>query len=76
MPIIDDKKLFGLAKPDGTVILQPLYDLINAASEGRMFFEQDGKLGIMDLEGNVILPASLDWEPGWDDYGGGEEHFF
>ena len=76
LPIIDDKELFGLAKPDGTVILQPLYDLINAASEGRMFFEQDGKLGIMDLEGNVILPASLDWEPGWDDYGGGEEHFF
>ena len=30
----------------------------------------------MDLEGHVILPASLDYDPGWDYFGGGEHHFF
>ena len=74
--ITDGDSLCGLARPDGTVIVPPQYEYVEDASEGRIFFHQDAKLGIMDLEGHVILPASLDYDPGWDYFGGGEKHFF
>lgn len=74
--ISDGNEKFGLAQPDGTVIVLPQYEYVEDASEGRAFFYQDEKLGMMDLKGNVILPASLDYDPGWDYFGGGEQHFF
>ncbi len=74
--ISDGNGKFGLARPDGTVIVPPQYEYVENASEGRTFFYQDDKLGILDLEGNVILPASLNYDPGWDYFGGGEQHFF
>ena len=74
--ISDGNGQCGLARPDGTVIVPPRYEYIEDAGEGRVFFMQDGKLGVMDLEGNVILPASLDYDPGWDYFGGCESHFF
>ena len=74
--ISDGNGQCGLARPDGTVIVPPRYEYIEDAGEGRVFFMQDGKLGVMDLEGNVILPASLDYDPGRDYFGGCESHFF
>ncbi len=74
--ISDGNDQCGLAQPDGTVIVPPQYEYVEDASEGRMFFMQDGKLGIMDLAGNVILPASLNYDSGWNYFGGGEAHFF
>ena len=74
--ISDGNVQCGLAQPDGTVIVPPQYEYVEDASEGRVFFEQNARLGVMDLEGNVILSASLDYDPGWDYFGGGEQHFF
>ncbi len=50
----------GLARPDGTVVLSPAYEWIGEISEGRMFFWQDGKLGVLDTEGNVLAPQACD----------------
>ncbi|MCQ2152629.1 MAG: WG repeat-containing protein [Bacteroidales bacterium] len=74
--IANDEDLVGLARPDGTIVLPPTYDWIENPSEGRIFFEQGDRLGVMDLEGNEILSATFEWDPGWNVYGGGEEHFY
>lgn len=72
--------LSGLARPDGTVIFTMTKNdgyLISDASEGRVFFERDAnQVGIMDLEGNVILPAVLDYDPGWFHLGRESRLFF
>ena len=70
----DDEAIFmsGLARPDGTIVFTLTENeeyLISDASEGRVFFERDAKAGILDLEGNVILPAVLDYDPGWNYFG-------
>ena len=60
---VSDGTLYGLARPDGNVILYPCYDSVNPAYEGRVFFTKDGKTGILDTEGNVVLPPVLDIDP-------------
>ena len=65
----------GFARPDGAVVFMlpegawPIAD----ASEGRVFFGLDGKVGIMDLEGNLILPPVLDYDPGYNRFGRDDE---
>ena len=76
----DEAFVSGLARPDGTVVFT-LTDnegyLSADASEGRVFFERDdNRVGMMDLEGNVILPTVLEYDPGWDFLGRKAELFF
>ncbi len=74
--ICDNDGLCGLARPDGTVIVWPQYEFVEDASEGRVFFEDQGLLGIMDLEGHVLLKPAFAYDAGFDYFGGGEVHFF
>ena len=68
----------GFAQPGGGVLFMlpegawPIAD----ASEGRVFFTLDGKTGIMDPEGNVILPPELDYDPGYNHFGREDEPAF
>ncbi len=56
---------FGLARPDGTLILDPFYDWIYPAGEGKVLFGTGDLIGVMDTEGNVLLPPVLDYDPDW-----------
>ncbi|MBR6029449.1 MAG: WG repeat-containing protein [Clostridia bacterium] len=60
LKIHDRSGKIGLAKPDGTVVLSPVYEWCGEISEGRVFFVQNGKLGVMDSGGNTIVPAAYE----------------
>ena len=65
-------QIFGLAKPDGTIIKEPCFDYVFSASNGMVCFFQDRRNGWMDLTGEVIIP------PVYDLWSGGplpEEHY-
>ena len=48
--------VYGLAKPDGTVIVEPQYDYLEFAGDGMVSVYLDGCFGVIDLSGNVIVP--------------------
>ena len=55
----EDDYVYGLAKPDGTIITEPCYDAIFDASNGMVGFLQDhnsGFMGWLNLAGEVIVP--------------------
>ena len=65
-------QVFGLAKPDGTIVKAPCFDYVFSASNGMVCFFQAQRNGWMDLTGEVIIP------PVYDLWGGGplpEEHY-
>ncbi len=49
-------QVFGLAKPDGTVIVEPCYDYVFEANDGMVCFYQDHRNGWMNLSGEVKVP--------------------
>ena len=49
-------QVFGLAKPDGTIIVEPCYDYVFQANDGMVCFYQDHRNGWMDLSGVVKVP--------------------
>ncbi len=55
--VTDSYELYGLGRPDGTVILEPCYEEILDASEGRVQFYQNDNIGYLDLNGQVVIPA-------------------
>lgn len=58
---------YGLARADGKVILPPQFDYIASPSEtgcGRVSFLDHDLAGVLDLEGNVIVPAKYDIDTG------------
>ena len=58
-------QVFGLAKPDGTIIKEPCFDYVFSASSGMVCFFQDQRNGWMDLTGEVIVPPVYDlWSGG------------
>lgn len=65
-------QVFGLAKPDGTIVKEPCFDYVFSASNGMVCFFQDQRNGWMDLTGEIIIP------PVYDLWSGGplpEEHY-
>ncbi len=52
---------YGLAKPDGTIVVEPIYSAMSWPTEGVIGFQElkDGVYcsGHMDLDGNIIVPA-------------------
>ena len=58
-------QVFGLAKPDGTIVKEPCFDYVFSASNGMVCFFQDQRNGWMDLAGNVVIPPVYDlWSGG------------
>lgn len=58
---------YGLARADGKVILPPQFDYIASPSAtgcGRVSFLDHDLVGVLDLEGNVIVPAKYDIDTG------------
>ncbi len=49
-------QVFGLAKPDGTIIVEPCYDYVFEANDGMVCFYQDHLNGWMNLSGEVKVP--------------------
>ena len=52
---------YGLAKPDGSIVVEPIYSAMSWPEEGVIGFQElkDGAYfsGHMDLDGNIIVPA-------------------
>ena len=48
--------VYGLGKPDGTVVVEPKYDHLEFAGEGLVSTYLDGKCGVIDLTGREIVP--------------------
>ncbi len=66
-------QVFGLAKPDGTIVKAPCFDYVFSASNGMVCFFQAQRNGWMDLTGEVIIP------PVYELWSGGplpEEHYY
>ena len=58
-------QVFGLAKPDGTIVKEPCFDYVSSASNGMVCFFQDQRNGWVDLTGEVIIPPVYDlWSGG------------
>ena len=58
---------YGLARADGKVILPPQFDYVSspwAGGCGRVSFWDHDLVGVLDLEGNVIVPAQYDIDTG------------
>ena len=56
---------YGLGSVDGTVIVKPEYDYIDYANEDGLYsIWLDGLCGVMDEEGNVIVPPAYDISTG------------
>ena len=51
---------WGLVREDGTVLLEPSYEDIEALEKGNWPFCMAGKWGLLDLNGKVVLPAVYD----------------
>jgi hypothetical protein len=54
---------FGLADADSNIIINPEYDLIYCGEENDGYIEvtQNGKIGLMDIMGNTILPIKYEF---------------
>lgn len=48
-------KKWGAVAGDGNLAIQPVSDLPLRTSEDRAVFEADGKRGVMDLKGRIVL---------------------
>lgn len=48
--------VYGLGKPDGSVVVEPKYDHLEFAGEGLVSTYLDGKCGVIDLTGREIVP--------------------
>lgn len=55
----DDARLYGLKDADGNVVLEPTMDYIASTVYDGVEFKQDDKCGLIDLNGNVVLPAQF-----------------
>ena len=55
--------VYGLGRPDGTVIVEPQYDFLTYAGDGLVSIYQDHLHGLMDPEGRVIVSPTyfMDW---------------
>ena len=55
-------KTYGLIKLDGSTKIEAIYDNLNATTEqGKwMIIEQDKKVGLMDMEGNIKIKPSFE----------------
>ncbi len=55
--------VYGLGKPDGTVIVEPQYDYLEFAGEGLFSVYQDGQFGVMDTSGRMTVYPQyyMDW---------------
>jgi hypothetical protein len=51
--VADDDK-WGLCKPDGRIVVEPIYDDALSVFEGRALFQLNGKWGFVDLSGKKI----------------------
>ena len=47
--------LYGLGRPDGTIVAEPQYDYLQYSGEGLFDIYQDERHGLMDSEGHVIV---------------------
>ena len=56
--------VYGLARADGTIIVEPQYDYLEFAGEKLISINLDNKLGLMDYDGKVILPPT--YEENWE----------
>ncbi|MBR4332511.1 MAG: WG repeat-containing protein [Clostridia bacterium] len=48
--------VYGLGKPDGTVMAEPQYDYLEFAGDGLVSTYLDGKCGVIGLTGQEIVP--------------------
>ncbi len=54
------KDLVGLIDKSGTLIAQPIYQRIGHFKYGKAVVMKDGKKGIMDINGNIIIEPKYD----------------
>ena len=57
-------QVYGLGRPDGTVLVDLQYDYIDYAGEGLYSIMLDELCGVMDADGNVIVPPIYDIDTG------------
>ncbi|UIR57505.1 WG repeat-containing protein [Sphingobacterium sp. SRCM116780] len=48
---------YGLLNADGTIYIKAGYDMVSYLKDGLFEFPKDGKSGLMDEKGHVIVPA-------------------
>ncbi len=63
-----DRSGFGFFNRNNEWVVQPIYDYANAFVNGRAIVEKDGKYGVIDTLGKIIIPIKYD-----NIYGGCDE---
>ena len=53
-------QVFGLGKPDGTVIVEPKYDYLEFAGEGLFSVYEGSRFGVMDASGRMVVYPRYD----------------
>lgn len=54
--LLENKGLFGLAKPDGTIISNPIYEEIRREAEDKILVRKGDKYGVIKENGDFELP--------------------
>ena len=60
---------FGVIDTLGRVLVEPKYGFIQPYSHGRAIVSHEGYFGVIDLNGNWIVPLEYDFISGFDSYG-------
>jgi hypothetical protein len=58
--LLEDMGLFGLVKPDGTVISQPVFEEIRREAKDKILIRKGDKYGIIRENGDFELPIYYD----------------
>lgn len=62
--ITEKNEKYGLIKPDGQVLIKPIYDSLKPWTTASVKVKENGKYGVVDFKGNVVLEPTydrLDW---------------
>lgn len=65
-PASEGKLLWGVADRDGRQIIEPKYDSIWSVNNGYTIAVLDGKYGVLDEHGNVVIPFTWDYATSFD----------
>ena len=58
--LLEDAGLYGLAKPDGTVISQPIFEEIRREAKDKILIRKGDKYGVIKENGDFELPIYYD----------------
>ncbi len=57
----DNQNYWGVMDVDGNIILPPEYELVNIQKDGYMFFSYNGKYGMANSKGEIIIEPIYDY---------------